>query len=156
MTPNKVGLVRFIKIIAGVVLFALCFAKGVVSIPGIAAGTVGAVLLISGTIGFSPLFSLIKIKTNTNLNPGSEKSKSNVMGLKITISLVLAVVGYKLGSGILPMLSFTSWERHAVSYQASYLGNLNNAYSQSALYGGILGAIIFIVLGLVIIKLIFK
>jgi len=87
---------------------------------------------------------------------GTGKPKSRRTGLRIFVSLIFAVVGYKLGSGILPALSFTSWERHVVSYQASYLGSLNSAYSQTELLGGILGAILFFILGLVFMRLILK
>lgn len=86
----------------------------------------------------------------------SEKPRSKRTGLRIFVALIFAVIGFKLGSEILPALSFTSWERHVVSYQASYLGSLNSAYSQTEMLGGILGAILFFILGLVFMRLIMK
>ncbi len=86
----------------------------------------------------------------------SEKTGSKTQSVQILISLVLAAVGYKLGSELLPTLSFTSWERYAASRNASYLGSLNDAYAQSELMGGILGAVLFFVIGLIIMRLFTK
>ena len=93
------------------------------------------------------------IPDSTKAASTNEKTGSKTQGVQILISLVLAAVGYKLGSEILPTLSFTSWERYAASRHASYLGSLNDAYAQSELLGGILGAVLFFVLGLIIMRL---
>ena len=67
------------------------------------------------------------------------------------------VGGYILGSRILPMLVYTSWERHVVATNSEgYTSALRGAYSDTALIGGIVGAIIFSVLGLVIARLLRK
>ena len=96
------------------------------------------------------------IPDSTKADTVNEKPGSKTQSVQILISLVLAAVGYKLGSEILPTLSFTSWERYAASRHASYLGSLNDAYAQSELLGGILGAVLFFVLGLVIMRLFIK
>lgn len=96
------------------------------------------------------------IPDSTKTATVNEKPGSKTQSVQIIISLVLAAVGYKLGSEILPTLSFTSWERYAASRNASYLGSLNDAYAQSELLGGILGAVLFFVLGLIIMRLFTK
>lgn len=93
---------------------------------------------------------------STKAASANEKTGSKTQSVQVLISLVLAAVGYKLGSEILPTLSFTSWERYAASRNASYLGSLNDAYAQSELLGGILGAVLFFVLGLIIMRLLTK
>ena len=56
--------------------------------------------------------------------------------------------GYMLGSSILPMLSYTSWERHVVASNSSaYTSGLRGAYSETAMLGGIVGAVVFAALG---------
>ena len=107
----------------------------------------GFVLLFIGSLFPSPNAShndVIK-----NVSGITEIRRPNKFG-QIAISLVFSVIGYVLGSAILPMLSFTSWERHAASKQASYLGSLNSAYSETQVMGGILGGILFFVLGMII------
>jgi len=84
-----------------------------------------------------------------------------VLGKGFSLSGILAtiglVMGYILGSKILPILSFTSWERYVVGNNSSnYTSNLQSAYSDTALIGGIVGAIVFFVIGLVVARLIKK
>jgi len=82
------------------------------------------------------------------------KNKKLIRGLFAGIGLV---GGFFLGSSILPMLSYTSWERHVVSTNTSgYTSALRGAYSETAFIGGIIGAIIFLVLGLLVARLIEK
>lgn len=85
----------------------------------------------------------------------------SVGGIKNGLSWVLATVGliggYMLGSAVLPMLSFTAWERHVVATNnANYTSALREAFSGTALLGGIIGAIIFAALGLFIARQIKK
>ena len=64
MKTNESGLDRIIRVIAGVALLALYFTNVVVGGLGIAAVIIGAVLLITGAVGFCPLYGLLKIQTN--------------------------------------------------------------------------------------------
>jgi len=64
MKTNESGLDRAIRVIAGAALLALYFTQVVVGGLGIVAVIIGAVLLITGAVGFCPLYSLLKIQTN--------------------------------------------------------------------------------------------
>jgi hypothetical protein len=64
------------------------------------------------------------------------------------LGIIGLIGGYILGSSILPMLSYTSWERHVVASNSSaYTSGLRGAYSETAMLGGILGAVVFGALG---------
>ena len=64
MKANESGLDRIIRIVVGIVLFVLYF-NGVVSgTLGIVSLVVGAILLLTGLVGFCPLYALLKIRTN--------------------------------------------------------------------------------------------
>lgn len=55
---------KTIRLIAGVVLIALAiFMLGINTTPGIIAAVVGAVLLLTGTINFCPLFRILGISS---------------------------------------------------------------------------------------------
>jgi len=64
MKTNESGLDRVIRVIAGAALLALYFTHVVVGGLGIVAVIIGAVLLITGVVGFCPLYALLKIQTN--------------------------------------------------------------------------------------------
>jgi len=64
MKTNESGLDRIIRVVAGAALLALYFTQVVSGGLGIAAVVIGAVLLITGVVGFCPLYGLLKINTN--------------------------------------------------------------------------------------------
>jgi hypothetical protein len=62
MKLNESNTDRIIRAVLGVVLLYLGF--GVLSgTLGIAAGVVGAVLLLTGAVGFCPIYALLKLST---------------------------------------------------------------------------------------------
>ncbi|PKO03333.1 MAG: DUF2892 domain-containing protein [Chloroflexi bacterium HGW-Chloroflexi-5] len=63
MKMNESGLDRIIRVIVGAALLALYFTQVIAGGFGIAAVVVGAVLLITGVVGFCPLYGLLKIQT---------------------------------------------------------------------------------------------
>jgi hypothetical protein len=64
MKANESGLDRVIRIVLGIVLFVLYFTGVVSGTLGIISIVVGAILLLTGVIGFCPLYALLKIRTN--------------------------------------------------------------------------------------------
>jgi hypothetical protein len=64
MKTNESGLDRIIRVVIGIVLFALFFAHVVTGGLGIVFIVLGAIALLTGIVGFCPLYSLLKIKTN--------------------------------------------------------------------------------------------
>ncbi|MBA4386112.1 MAG: DUF2892 domain-containing protein [Anaerolinea sp.] len=64
MKTNESGLDRVIRVIAGVALLTLYFTHVVVGGLGIAVVIIGAMLLITGVVGFCPLYGMLKIQTN--------------------------------------------------------------------------------------------
>jgi hypothetical protein len=64
MKTNESGLDRVIRVIFGIVLAILYFTNVVSGTLGIVALVIGAVLLVTGVIGFCPLYGLLKIRTN--------------------------------------------------------------------------------------------
>jgi hypothetical protein len=64
MKLNESGLDRIIRVVVGIVLLALYFTGSVAGGLGILFVVLGAVLLITGAIGFCPLYALLKIRTN--------------------------------------------------------------------------------------------
>jgi hypothetical protein len=63
MKNNESGLDRIIRVIVGVVLLALYFTGSVTGGLGILFVVLGAVLLLTGAIGFCPLYAIFKIHT---------------------------------------------------------------------------------------------
>jgi hypothetical protein len=63
MKANESGLDRIIRAIAGIVLLALYFAGTVTGGLGIVVIVIGAILLLTGVVGFCPLYALLKINT---------------------------------------------------------------------------------------------
>jgi hypothetical protein len=64
MKTNESGLDRVIRVVLGIVLLALYFAGTVTGGLGIVFIVVGAIALLTGVVGFCPLYALLKIKTN--------------------------------------------------------------------------------------------
>jgi hypothetical protein len=63
MKINESGMDRIIRVIVGIVLLALYFAGTVTGGLGIVFIVLGAVALITGVVGFCPLYTLLKIST---------------------------------------------------------------------------------------------
>jgi hypothetical protein len=64
MKTNESGLDRIIRVILGVVLLALYFTGTVTGGLGIVLIVVGAIALLTGVVGFCPLYALLKLRTN--------------------------------------------------------------------------------------------
>jgi hypothetical protein len=64
MKTNESGLDRVIRIVLGIVLFILYFTGVVSGTLGIISLVVAAVLVITGVVGFCPLYALLKFRTN--------------------------------------------------------------------------------------------
>lgn len=64
MKTNESNLDRIIRVIAGIALLAFYFTNTVTGGLGIVFVVLGALLLITGVVGFCPLYALLKIKTN--------------------------------------------------------------------------------------------
>lgn len=64
MKTNESSLDRIIRVIVGIVLLALFFTNTVAGTLGIVFVILGAILLLTGLIGFCPLYALLKIRTN--------------------------------------------------------------------------------------------
>jgi hypothetical protein len=63
MKPNESGLDRVIRVVAGIVFLALYFTHVVTGGLGIAFIVLGAVALLTGVVGFCPLYALLKLRT---------------------------------------------------------------------------------------------
>ena len=64
MKTNESSLDRYIRVILGAVLLVLKFTGVVTGTLGWVLLAVGAIALITGLIGFCPLYALLKIRTN--------------------------------------------------------------------------------------------
>jgi hypothetical protein len=64
MKTNESMVDRIIRGVAGLVLLAFYFSNTVTGTLGIVLAVVGAIALLTGLIGFCPLYSLLKIQTN--------------------------------------------------------------------------------------------
>jgi hypothetical protein len=64
MKSNESGADRVIRVIVGIVLFVLYFTGIMSGTLGIILLAVGAILVLTGLIGFCPLYALLKIRTN--------------------------------------------------------------------------------------------
>lgn len=64
MKTNESNLDRIIRVIAGIALLAFYFTGIVTGGLGIVFVVIGALLLLTGAVGFCPLYALMKIKTN--------------------------------------------------------------------------------------------
>ena len=64
MKLNESNVDRIIRVVLGVLLLALYFAHVVSGGLGVAFIVLGAISLITGVVGFCPLYALLKIRTN--------------------------------------------------------------------------------------------
>ena len=64
MKLNESGLDRIVRVILGVVLFALNFTGVVIGGLVIVFVVLGVIALATGVVGFCPLYALLKIRTN--------------------------------------------------------------------------------------------
>lgn len=64
MKTNESGLDRIIRVIVGIGLLAFYFTGTVTGGLGTAFIVLGALALLTGAVGFCPLYALLKIKTN--------------------------------------------------------------------------------------------
>jgi Inner membrane protein YgaP-like, transmembrane domain len=60
---NESGIDRIIRAVLGIVLIALAASSAVTGALGIVFWVVGAVLLLTGIVGFCPLYALLRIRT---------------------------------------------------------------------------------------------
>ncbi len=60
---NESGLDRIIRVVLGIVLIALYISGAVSGGLGLVAIILGAVALLTGLVGFCPLYALLKIRT---------------------------------------------------------------------------------------------
>jgi len=61
---NESSLDRVIRVVAGLALLVLFFTNVISGTLGIVLAAIGGVLLITGAIGFCPLYALLKLRTN--------------------------------------------------------------------------------------------
>jgi len=64
MKINESSLDRIIRVVFALVLFALYFTNTVTGTLGIVFIVLGALALITGVVGFCPVYALLKIRTN--------------------------------------------------------------------------------------------
>lgn len=64
MKTNESNIDRYIRVILGIVLIVLKFTGVVAGTLGWVFVAIGALALLTGLIGFCPLYALLKIKTN--------------------------------------------------------------------------------------------
>ena len=64
MKTNESGLDRIIRVVVGAALLVLYLTQVVAGGLGIVSVVIGAILLITGIVGFCPLYALLKIQTN--------------------------------------------------------------------------------------------
>ena len=64
MKTNESSLDRVIRVVAGLALLVLFFTNVISGTLGIVLAAIGGVLLITGAIGFCPLYALLKLRTN--------------------------------------------------------------------------------------------
>ena len=60
---NESGIDRIIRAVVGIILIALAASSAVTGVLGIIFWVVGAVLLLTGIVGFCPLYALLRIRT---------------------------------------------------------------------------------------------
>jgi uncharacterized membrane protein len=64
MKTNESNLDRVIRVIAGLALLVLFFANVIGGTLGIVLAVIGGILVITGAVGFCPLYALLKLRTN--------------------------------------------------------------------------------------------
>lgn len=63
MTVNENGVDRAIRLVLGIALVTLALVMPVARVAQVALGTLGIVALVTATIGFCPLYTLLDIST---------------------------------------------------------------------------------------------
>lgn len=64
MKINESSVDRIIRVVLGLALLALYFGNMVAGTVGIVLAVVGGIALLTGLVGFCPLYSVLKIRTN--------------------------------------------------------------------------------------------
>ncbi len=64
MKANESGVDRLIRVVLGIALIALNFAGVVTGSWGIVLLVLGGIALITGIVGFCPLYAILKLRTN--------------------------------------------------------------------------------------------
>ena len=64
MKVNESGVDRIIRVVLGIILLALSFGSVVTGGLWIVVLVLGAVALLTGIVGFCPLYAMLKIRTN--------------------------------------------------------------------------------------------
>jgi hypothetical protein len=64
MKTNESGVDRIIRVVLGIALLALSFGGVVSGGWGIVLLIVGAIALLTGVVGFCPLYAVLKFRTN--------------------------------------------------------------------------------------------
>ena len=64
MKANESGFDRVIRVVLGIVLAALYLTGTVTGVLGIIFIVVAAIAVLTGLVGFCPLYALLKVKTN--------------------------------------------------------------------------------------------
>ncbi len=64
MKANESAVDRLIRVLLGIVLLALNFADVVTGSWGIVLLVLGGIVLITGIVGFCPLYAILKFRTN--------------------------------------------------------------------------------------------
>jgi len=60
---NEAGWDRILRVIVGILLLALGFGGVVVGTLGLVFNIIGALLVVTGLVGYCPIYGLLKIKT---------------------------------------------------------------------------------------------
>ncbi len=63
MKINESNLDRIIRVVAGIALLALYFTGTVIGVLGIIFIILGALMLVTGAVGFCPVYTLFKFST---------------------------------------------------------------------------------------------
>ncbi len=70
---NEAGWDRFIRVVAGLLLAYIPWAGYVAGGLGLAVGLIGFVLLVTGIVGFCPLYRVLGVRTNRPATPGGTR-----------------------------------------------------------------------------------
>lgn len=88
--------------------------------------------------------------------PGTSASSKKMYPLRYLLGIAGLIGGYQIGSSLLPGLMYTRNELMAIHSSASYYSGLRSDYSGTVILGGIIGAILFCVIGMLAARLMEK
>lgn len=88
------------------------------------------------------------LNEGTDQNPGMDTPVNKKRPLRFVFGIAGLVGGYLIGSTLLPSFIYTRNELMAIQSSASYYSGLRADYSSTVLIGGIVGAILFWVIGM--------